>query len=412
MIVHTYIGLDLHARYVHGYIWPSQAKKGRHFRFPNDPDAWSTFIRNQVDRNTWIALEATGNAFHVYDILAPHAGKVVVADTLTLKRYGDGRHTDRVDAERLAHMLALGTLRPVWVPPAPIRELRSLLQYRDRLVADRIRITNRARAVLRQQGVSVPENADPWKVVQQRREQLSQAVQLVLSSAWQQQEQLDEQIDQLTATIYRWVLDDETARRLMSLPGVGPVVAAALVAYLGDPSRFARAKQVVRYAGLDPSIHQSGERDSRGRISKNGPPLLRKLLVQAAHQIVRTDQGPLAEFYRRKVKQLGGKRVIVALARKLLVAAWRLMQTDRLAHEANLESYRRSLREVGRVANRNQRSSTTEAVQQKWEQEVSDSAPPPVPSSPLVDREVPASARQRRAIRSNALERTQTKVPA
>ena len=342
----TFIGLDVHPRYAHAYLWCPQTQQGRHLRFATDPDAWAKFIRQEVHRGVGIALEATGNAFWVHDTLAPHAGNVVVADPLHLKRYGDGRHSDRVDAERLAHMLALGTLRSVWVPPQPIRALRSLLGYRDRLVADRVRVTNRARALLRQQGVWLPRHVNPWKVVEERNATWPATVRLILESTRREAELLEEEIERITAEIHRWALGNETARRLMSLPGVGPVVAAALVAYVGEPSRFRRAKQVVRYAGLDPRLHQSGEQDRRGRIRKNGPPLLRKLLIQAAYPIVRYGEGPLAAFDQRTVGRLGVKRAIVALARKLLIAAWRLMQEDRLAYEADPQKYRRTLQGV------------------------------------------------------------------
>lgn len=161
----------------------------------------------------------------------------------------------------------------------------------------------------------------------------------------------------------RFAFENDMARRLMNLPGVGPMVAAAIVAYIGDPSRFRKAKQVVRYAGVGASVHQSGEEHWQGRISKNGPALLRKLLVQAAHQNVRCNHGPLAEFYRRKVKEIGHRRAIIALVRKLFIAAWRLMQTDRLAHELEDEKarkgYERTLGEIMRdIAKADERPGT------------------------------------------------------
>ncbi|MCL8209344.1 MAG: transposase [Actinomycetia bacterium] len=124
-----YLGLDLHKHYVHGY-WFRPGQKGTHCRFPNTPDGWQQFLP-QVTADTWVAMEATGNAFHVYDWLVARAGQVAVAPPLLLKRLGSGRHTDRVDAERLAKMLALGTLPTVWVPPAEVRAIRALLQQAD-----------------------------------------------------------------------------------------------------------------------------------------------------------------------------------------------------------------------------------------------------------------------------------------
>lgn len=343
-----WVGLDLHKEYAHGYEWNTESDVKRHFRIPSDQRAWSKYIENQVDRETCIAVEATGNAFHIYDILAPFAGKVVVADANHLKRYGDGRHHDRNDAKRLAEMLALDTLRPVLVPSPEIRDIRQVLKYRDRVVADKTRCINRARAVLRGDGHNVSRTVDPWKWLEQQETKLSGTARVTMASCLRQREAFEAEIEALATELKRFAVKNSQARQLMSLPGVGPIVAATLVAYIGDPTRFKKAKQVVRYAGLDASVHQSGEEYWQGRISKNGPPLLRKLLVQAAHQIVRCGRGPLAEFYRRKVKEIGSRRAIIAVSRKLLIAAWRLMQTDRLAYELSDEkvrmSYQRSLR--------------------------------------------------------------------
>ena len=106
-MVPRYIGLDLHARYIHGCEWDPEADDGqkeRHFRFPNTPDGWAQ-LRPQLDRTCWIALEVTGSAFEVHDMLSAHVGRVLLANPIDLKRFGSGRHTDRVDAARLAKAL-------------------------------------------------------------------------------------------------------------------------------------------------------------------------------------------------------------------------------------------------------------------------------------------------------------------
>lgn len=84
---------------------------------------------------------------------------------------------------------------------------------------------------------------------------------------------------------------------------------------------------MARYAGLDRSVEQSGERDRRGRITRHGDRLLRPMLIEAAWSVARHDTGALGAFYRRKVRQLGAQRAIVALARKLLIVAWRILLT-------------------------------------------------------------------------------------
>lgn len=107
-------------------------------------------------------------------------------------------------------------------------------------------------------------------------------------------------------------IDAEIANRLQGVPeaqllltmtGLGPIAAAAVWAYIGDPRRFKSPKQVARYAGLDPSVHQSGESAYHGRISKNGNGLLRTYMIEAALTLARFDNGHLGAFWRRKSRQ-------------------------------------------------------------------------------------------------------------
>jgi len=325
-----YLGLDVHQRYVHVCEFRPELPEGqqeRHFRFPNTPEAWTAFAA-ELDREAVVALEVTGNAFEVHDILLPHAGKVLVANPVELKRLGSGRHTDRVDAARLAKMAALGIVPTVWVPPQPMRQVRRLLKTRERLDSQRRALLNQTRATLGRHGIPLPRRVDP-AVLLERVGRLPLpwgervAVQATLRAAWA----LEAQVEALTVEIARQVADVPEVQLLLTITGVGLLTAATLWAKLGDPGRFRGPKQVARYAGLDPSVEQSGERDRRGRISRHGDRLLRRALVEAAWTVARHDEGELGRFYRRLADKKGAKKAIVALARKLLIVAWRMLRT-------------------------------------------------------------------------------------
>jgi hypothetical protein len=139
---------------------------------------------------------------------------------------------------------------------------------------------------------------------------------------------------------------------LLTITGVGLITASAIWAIVGDPRRFTDPKQLTRYAGLDPSIVQSGETHYQGRISRNGNGLLRTLLVEAAHVLARHDTGPLGQFYRRKRQQIGHKKAIVALARKLLIVAWRMLLTGEVYRAAEPRRMARKQRELRSTAAR------------------------------------------------------------
>ncbi len=108
------------------------------------------------------------------------------------------------------------------------------------------------------------------------------------------------------------------------------------------PPTWAPAYQL--YSGLDPSVHQYGEKNHRGRISKNGTGDLRHVLVQAAHQVATHDLGPLGAFFRRKEKHLGRRRLGLATARKLPIVAWKTMLTGEAYRSCKEFRYREKLR--------------------------------------------------------------------
>lgn len=133
-------------------------------------------------------------------------------------------------------------------------------------------------------------------------------------------------------------------RLLLSVTGEDLVAAVIIWTRIGDATRLRNGKAVSRYGGLAPSVHQSCEQDRRGHISTNGDTTLRRILVQAAHQVARHGTGTLGIFFRRKQKQIGCKRAIVALARKLLVVAWRILLTGEPYRSVRAARYQEKLR--------------------------------------------------------------------
>jgi len=339
-----YLGLDVHKHYIHGY-WFHPGQKGAHCRFANTPEGWRQ-LAAQITPETWVALEATGNAFQLYDLLVARAGQVAVAPPLLLKRFGSGRHTDRVDAERLAKMLALGTLPTVWVPPDEVRVVRALIQQVEACSRMARAWQNRAKSALLRAGWAVPARQPVAVWLAAHGAAVDEPTRIRVTSALTLAEQATAEADHLRGEILRRVQERPELAWLWSLPGVGPWVAVVLWATLGDAQRFHTARQVTRYAGLDPTVHQSGEADWRGHISRQGSPLLRRLLVEAAWWAVRSSDGPWAAQFAAWVPRLGKRRAIVAIARKLLIAAWRVWKDQRVAREVDVRRYQEKLRRI------------------------------------------------------------------
>ena len=136
---------------------------------------------------------------------------------------------------------------------------------------------------------------------------------------------LDGELALLERALAEQVLASTETRRLLTLPGVNFVTAAALLAAVADIRRFPSARQLVGYLGLDPRVSQSGAEPARhGRISKQGPGETRHVLVEAAWHASRAP-GPLRAFYQRIAAHRGGNIATVAVARKLAVIAWHML---------------------------------------------------------------------------------------
>lgn len=280
----------------------------------------------------------------------------VVAPTLVPVKPGDRVKTDRRDAEKLARCYRAGDLTPVWVPDRAHEALRDLVRARLAAKRDQVRAQHRLSKFLLRQGRRVPEGIRTWTVKhmawvkQQCFEQLAQ--QATLSDYLNEVEHAMERMARLERAIDTAVETMPENQRaviagLQCLRGVAKITAATLVSELGQLSRFARARQLMGYAGIVSREHSSGERVCRGSISKAGNAHLRYLVVEAAwayrHRphvgpalaarqsgqsesvkaIARRAQHRLHERYRALLGRGKNKqKVITAVARELLGFIW------------------------------------------------------------------------------------------
>jgi transposase len=246
------------------------------------------------------------------------------------------RKTDKDDALRLAQLQALGQLPCVTVPPTQTRQWRSLIACRQGLVGRRCAAQNRIRALLVGQGLAAPRGARAWAAlglegIAQHAKPLADCAadelwRGLLALALEEYRHALGLIDQAEAKLDALGRADAGVRLLQTAPGLGPRTAETVVAYLGAPNRFATGKQVSAYGGLVPRQYQSGECDRRGRITRRGPALLRKLLVECAWCMLRYNSWARAVYTRLSHGKARKKQAIVALARKLLVRCWAMLR--------------------------------------------------------------------------------------
>ncbi len=322
-----FIGLDVHRDFCEVAI--AEAGEVRLAgRVQTEPEALALFAQSRGGDDE-VALEVTGNALEIARIIEPHVARVVLANPKAVKGITRaGAKTDKIDARTLAKLLAGGFLPAVWLPDEQTRILRRRISARAQLVRQRTRAKNQVHATMIRNLKGKPPVSDLFGV--RGRRWLDAQVfptdeQETVASCLRQIEFLDREIALVEKALAEQVLASVGMRRLLTLPGVNFVTAAALLAAIGDIGRFPTSRQLVSYLGLDPRVTQSGSEPARhGRISKQGPGETRHVLVEAAWHAARAP-GPLRAFHARVAARRGGNIATVAVARKLAVIAWHML---------------------------------------------------------------------------------------
>lgn len=286
-----------------------------------------------------VVIEACALAGWVHDLCAELGVPCRVANTAgeAWKFKHSRRKTDRDDARRLAQLQTLGELPTVTIPAKPTRQWRALIGGRQALVCRRVALQNRVRGILLGQGLPAPRGHRAWTAAGLAGlAQLARALaecgaddlwRGLLHSTLAELGQVTALLAEMEAKLDALGQASAAVRLVETIPGVGPRTAEAVVAHLGEARRFANGRQVSAYAGLVPRQFQSGEVDRRGRITKRGPAVLRKLLVECAWCSLRYN--PWAKAVYARLTRGGTSRkkpAIVALARKLLVRCWAMLR--------------------------------------------------------------------------------------
>ena len=230
--------------------------------------------------------------------------------------------TDRNDAAGLAQIVRTGWYREVEVKSLACHEVRAVLLARSRLVASRRDLENQMRGLLKPFGLLVGKVRG--KGFEGRLRELiadTPAMAEVIDALLLARRTLCTQVARLDVRVRMLAQTITPCRRLMTVPGVGPITALAYVTVIDDPGRFRKGRSVGAYLGLTPRRYQSGEVDRAGRISKCGDGLVRTLLFEAAGVLLTRVQrmSPLKAWGLRLAKRIGAKKAKVAVARKLAV---------------------------------------------------------------------------------------------
>lgn len=324
-----FAALDLHKREIEAATFDDAGQLVHRCRFPATEAALRQFAENCLSPQHHLVVEATFNTWAIVDLLRPFTASVTVSNPLLTRAIASAKiKTDKIDVTVLAHLLRLDYLPAVWAPDPATRELRRQTTERASLTADRTRLKNRIHALLNQRLLPAPEPLFDAAGLQWLKQlHLDPVGRRALDRLLAQLALTEQQIAESAQSLAEQAHADPRVRLLMTLPGVGFATAQTLLAAFGNLTRFPSANRAAAYLGLVPSTYQSGDKTYHGRITKRGSSHARWMLVEAAQHLDR-HPGPLGAFFRKLAHKKNRNIAVVATARKLVVLAWHMLQTN------------------------------------------------------------------------------------
>jgi transposase len=323
-----FAGMDVSVKETSVCILDDAGKILKEVKVASEPQALLKVLGNPSYRFKRIGLEAGPLSQWLFSALAEAELPVICVETRHMQAVLKAQinKTDRNDARGIAQMMRVGVYRPVHVKTLRSQKLRMLLTHRKLLQSKAIAIENDLRGTLRNFGLKVGMVGTVRfeARIQELVETIPDLVVLV-EPLLVVRRALREQIIILHRRLLAIVRDDEVCRRLMTTPGVGPVVALTYRATVDVPARFRKSKSVGAVFGLTSTRYQSGDIDWSGRISRCGDEMMRMMLYEAAHSMLRSKKWSWLKAWAMQIaRRRGMKKAIVALARRMAVIMHRI----------------------------------------------------------------------------------------
>jgi len=321
----NFVGVDLHKK-VSQLATLREPKPASQVRFPNHTVTVEKVLK-KLPQGSKIALEATGSWWWFVDLAQRTGHEVVMSHPKQTKAIASARlKSDKVDALMLAKLLKADLLPTVWIPPAAQRYVRELLTHRARLVRQRTSVINELHALYAKRNIDAGMIFHRVRPPAFRAEDLSGYGPRIVEEDVALLGFLNRQVQGLDKELKAIAEKDLESKRLMTIPGVGPVNAVAGSCWIGTIERFSNSKKLSSYFGLAPRVRQSGERERHGHITKEGNRMVRSLLIQAALWHIR--RGPMSSrrHYLGVCKRRGKPIARVAAANKLLGIIFQMMK--------------------------------------------------------------------------------------
>jgi transposase len=285
-----------------------------------------------------IGMEACGGAHFLGRALREQGHEVRLIPAQYVKPYVKTNKSDYIDAEAIAEAVGRPTMRFVPIKTDQQLDLQSLHRVRERWVMRRTAVINQTRSLLLERGITLRrgrchlETALPG-IIEDATAKLSSALRILLTQMKLELDQLVLRIEEADAGIKQVAQENEACRRLVTIPGVGPITATALIAAIGNGAAFRKGRDFAAWIGVVPREYSTGGKQKLLGISKRGNAYLRRLFVQGARSVMmhrnRQSSG-LSQWLEKLSVQKHHNIALVALANKLARMAWAVLSTGQV----------------------------------------------------------------------------------
>ena len=250
-----------------------------------------------------------------------------------VKPYVKSNKNDTIDAEAIAEAVTRPTMRFVEIKSIDQADMQALHRIRDQMMGSRTRLICQIRAFCLEYGIAIRQGVSTFKldlprILLDHENELTSRMRRLLSDLYDDFERLEKRIATVTGEIKDTADQDEMAKRLMTVPGIGPLVASALRATAGNAQQFLKARDLAAWLGLVPRQYSTGGKQKLLGISKRGNSYVRRLLIHGARSCaMRLDpeKDRLGQWIRQLGQRMPTNKVIVALAAKIARVAWVIM---------------------------------------------------------------------------------------
>src|SRR6266849_1142621 len=341
-----YIAFDSHKRYTWVDREDHSTGQTRCHRLEHAPGAVQKYL-NGCEPGTAVAVEATGNRYWIIEeieqaglqprLVHPRKAKLMM---------GQINKTDKLDVHGLNRLQRNGTLPTVWIPPRPLRDLRELTRTRLVLVAQRTRLKNRLSATLAKWGTPASEYSDPYgkrgrAELENHLQRLPEQTRWVSGQLLAQLDFVSAQVRQLEQRLDELVEITPEMQWLLTMPGVGVILAATIALEIGEVQRFPSAMHLASYAGTTPRVHASGGKVRYGPLRVDVNRYLKWAFVEAANSVAvnhrRCPERHVSQLYDRLRQRKGHHKAIGAVARHLAEAAFHVLRRQEAYRDPVLE---------------------------------------------------------------------------